>query len=255
MAWAKSLAIHAMLLLTFWVTGKLSELSFFSSSQTLVVRSSVKVDVVAMPKLTLAEIKALVKLNQRPVKGEVVPVKDKPDPELGADNAPVLNQNIEKKEKNFDDFLSKLSQKKLPAIKKSKGDSEKIKQLGPEQEKIQELLHLGNKLSKGLAAFGETDGPELQGALVDYGTVVIEKIKPFWRLPTYLLEKNLKCAITVFIDEKGNLLKTQINESSGTPEYDQRAVAALLEAAPFEAVPADISAGVRRGALVIGFPL
>lgn len=255
LALAKSLATHLTIFLFVWIGVRVKELSFFQNQPVVTIKSAVKVDILAMPKLTLKELKAIPKINQQPVLGEKAEEPTQKIVDEGHDKAPVLADEQVKKEKSFDDFLNKLSEKKINVKKVQKKGNPDAQVVGEDQEKIQELLHLGNRLAKGLVTFGESDGEEVQGELVDYGTSVIEKIRSFWRLPTYLMNQNLKCGVQIYLDGQGRIIRTYLHESSGTPEYDQRAVTAIQEASPFAIPPASLVESLRRGSLVIGFPL
>jgi TonB family protein len=80
-------------------------------------------------------------------------------------------------------------------------------------------------------------------------------IRGKWKLPTYLLEQNLKARVKIYISVKGELLKTELIESSGNSEFDSRALNAVRESAPFAAPPEPVGIRLTRYGVILGFPL
>jgi colicin import membrane protein len=88
-----------------------------------------------------------------------------------------------------------------------------------------------------------------------YSTQLVEKIRQFWALPSYLLDKGLNCRVQVFISKKGILIDYKITESSGNNEYDKLAIRSVIRAAPFVSPPSSLRRRLLKGELIFGFPL
>jgi colicin import membrane protein len=79
-------------------------------------------------------------------------------------------------------------------------------------------------------------------------------IKPFWKLPSYLLEKNLRCRIKMFLSTEGKLLKLEIQESSGVAEFDSRAESAIRDS-NFPKPSEEVGKRLTQSGIILGFPI
>ncbi len=221
------------------------------------VQSSVRVDVVAMPKRTLQELKALQAAGASAgQKAEESSPEAKP-----VDNTPDRgNEFIKKKEKvSFKDLLKQYSKDKVETAKKpkkkSKSNSKKDKGLDSSTlAKLDGLIKRGNKVSSGQALVG-TGSAESLTALQEYAAKLPGLVKPYWKLPSYLANQELQCRIRVFINGRGELIRSEVYEKSKDPEYDERAMKAIKAAAPFPPPDGDIINRTLRGDILMGFPL
>lgn len=226
------------------------------------VQSAVRVDVVSMPKLTFQELKALQKAGvtagSRP-KVEPEPVaKTKPAPVPDTGKEFIKDNDKLKKKPSFSELMKKYSKTKVnekakptkKTVSRPKNDGFDSKTLS----KLQGLINRGNKVSNGQALVGAGDNANLT-ELQAYATQVSNLVRPHWKLPSYLVDKELQCRIKIYIDERGKLVRSEVFESSGEAEYDSRALKAVKQASPFPAPESLISVRTVRGDILLGFPL
>lgn len=256
-----SMLFHVVILFSFYFFGTIDLPFFLQTTREInikLAKASVRVDVVKMPELTVKELKSLSQLERNNGDNNPRPVVEKKD-----EVAPDEDAFLKKKEKtDFMSMLKSLSEQKVDhskikpkkevsGIKKNKSNdiiSNKIK------GKLKELVIAGNKLGKGTAIVG-SENSEALSKLDLYASVLPEHVRPFWKLPGYLLQRDLTCRIKLYLSPSGELLKANIFESSGEDEYDRRALDAVNRASPFPPLPDDISAFGGRGVIVLGFPL
>lgn len=211
------------------------------------VASTVRVDIVEMPNLTLKELK---NLEQSPP--EELPEESAPPAkaERVPEEAPSKEDFKEVgKKTSFLDRLNKLSQQK---VNEKKIDPKKEKKW--DQEELKKLVYAGNKLSAGVAVEGTTGEGELSEVIV-YGQSIATKVKQFWRLPGYLKDLELSNKVQVFVDRNGKLMRTRLVESSGNPQYDNRAIKAIKDAAPFGSPNSEIASSIIKSGIILAFPL
>lgn len=218
------------------------------------VQSSVRVDVVAMPKKTFQELKALQQMGQT-ASGTSAPEKSEPK---AAPETPDTGKEFIKEKKNvsFQDMLKKYSKDKVEKAKPSKRRAKKDSK-GLDKNalaKLDGLIKRGNKVSQGQALVGSGSAESLT-ELQEYAAKLPGFIKPYWKLPSYLADQNLQCRVRVYIDARGEVLRSKIFEKSTDPEYDERALRAVKAAAPFPPPPASIITRTLRGDILLGFPL
>ena len=252
-----SLVIHLGLLLAV-IIFYLVKGFFFEKrkmANILLVKSSVRVDVVAMPRMTLKELKSAGADISMEV-GKKIIADDLPSttpPKKS--NAPEFK--VSKKKMDFKDILKKYSgQKRVEKVRKTatkeKKPSSSLKRVG--DKKLKQLILAGNRLSKGNTLTGE-GGAEVQTLFQEYASQFPDWVRPHWNLPGYLINRNLQCRIRVFVSAMGDLIKVKVMNSSNDEEYDRKAVAAIERAAPFPAPPETIRARVVKGDIILGFPL
>lgn len=245
---ALALGVHVLFVGAFAALSLLLGLEFFSSEKyedIELIQSAVRVDVVAMPKLTVQELK-----NMEPQ----APAADTEDEAPKAADAQASSEVEFKTEKKVElsSLLSSLSSRKVEKAKKRKDQKDKGPALSAKE--LNSLVMEGNKVSKGQALVGDSLGAA-QSDFADYVAAIPGHIRPFWKLPSYLLEKELKARIRVFISENGKIIKTQIYESSGVAEFDRRALEALNKAGILPVPEKSIRSRLAAGQVVLGFPL
>jgi len=220
----------------------------FKTHEIRVLKASIRVDVVGMPTHTLKELR-WVELNKRAEIEEAADQAVEAVEDQGGDES-VVYEKVQKR-KSFLSTLKKLSKKEIADKRKGK---EKITGKRLTQKEIDRLILAGNVISKGTSLTGGDSAQELS----DFGVYIArlpDLVKPYWKLPSYLLELDLRCRVQVFLSKKGDLLRTNVIESSGYEEYDTKALNAIKDASPFPEPPETIGARILNGDIVLGFPL
>lgn len=247
---ASALGAHIALVLILIAIQWFAGINIFENTKkenVTVIQSAVRVDVVGMPKFTVQELK---KMNVSPVNTveEVGSEKERVD-KIDSD----LDFKKLSKKVDLNKLLNNLSQKENK--KKSKGNAkDKIKDMLAKNKSLKSLVLEGNKISKGTSIVG--DNLELENSLFnEYIANLPNLIRPNWKLPSYLIDQELKCRVRIFIAANGKILKTQIYESSGIDEFDEKALKALKASDPLPAPDKNILAKVAAGEVILGFPL
>ncbi len=259
----QSLVIHSFIILSFFVIPMaLKKLNIIQGDQNVILaNAAVRVDVVAMPTMTIKELRQLDQsVNKLEPKGAETAPKEaiKEEPKIDDKNEEAFLKQGEKK--SFMDLVKNYKNKDLPKNKKNKDSKDAKAPVGKEKgkgipgEKLNELIYIGNKLSKGSALVGSTSDVELT-ELENYASLLPTHVKPYWKLPGYLMNQQKKCRIQVYIGRDGKVLNTRVHTSSGDKEYDQRAIDAITAAEPFPEVPENIAAALIQGRILLGFPL
>lgn len=218
------------------------------------VNSSVRVDMVAMPKLTLKELKQI---------SMEIDSSSGPSPSKKTGQEKSLNKSDvvlkkAKKKTSFLDMMKGLSKKKIKTknLKKTKNSNSKSSKNSNSNRKIDrklnELILAGNKVSKGSSITGNTGGTN--GALEDYAIKVRDAVKINWFLPSYLQNQGYRCLIRIYINENGNLIDSKVVESSGSDEFDSKALLSVRKA-KLSSPSAEILRDVKGGEIILAFPL
>lgn len=241
----KAVAIHLMLLVFAVIVNTFFNLNLFNNHKKAtnieIIQSAVRVDVVGLPKMTLQELK---KMNLQVKEPE-------PEPEIKK------TQNNETSKVEF-----KKQAKKLDLSKLLKGISSKqIKKVKVKSKKnvidtsaLKKLVLEGNQVSKGSSATGQSID-ESQKEFVSYIQSLPDKIRVNWKLPSYMIEKELQCRVRIYIATNGNILNMKVLESSGDPEYDKKALEAIKKSSPLPKPTKSILTKVANGEVILGFPL
>lgn len=245
-----SFGVHVLFFLLAFAGGKVIS-KVFSNGDVEVIRSSVRVDVVGMPKFTVQELKKMQAEPVAPAEPEVAKgVKEETKtetPDVIKKDDLVIQEEGKKKE-SFLNMLSDYSSKKVAPKEKKKGTT-----AGSGEKSMDSLILEGNRLSKGSALVGEyTD--EQNSEFSAYVQNIPGAIRPYWKLPSYLLEKNLRCRIKIYLSPAGKLLKLDIQESSGVEEFDARAVQAI-KSTDFPQPSGEVGARLTQSGIILGFPL
>lgn len=255
-----SITLHLVVVGLGWILSNHTKLFGLSDTQKYnikLARASVRVDVVAMPKYTIKELKSLRQLERSSGAKVEAPAQKKVE-------APKKDDFIKKKKKvDFMAMIKDLSQKDVKKKKsknkkkeksKSGSGSEKNKINNQMRSKLNKLLVAGNKLGEGSAIVGSGDAGSLT-VFEGYVAQLPEHVRPNWKLPSYLIDKDLKCRIKLYLSPSGEVIKTEIFESSGEEDYDKRALNAIKLSNPFPSLPTEIKKEASNGAIVLGFPL
>lgn len=250
-----SLGMHGALVLIAFMAGKVVT-SVFKNNDIEIIRSSVRVDVVGMPKFTIQELKELqqnvVQVEPEVAKGATEEQKPKgeeaPDV-INKDDLVIQESGKEKKKSSFLSLVADYSSKKVDAKERPKGSRS-----GTGNKNLEALVIEGNRLSKGSALVGDYSD-EANSEFAMYVQSLPDIIRQFWKLPSYLLDKDLRCRLKIYLSASGQLLKLEVHESSGQPEYDARAEKAVRDAAPFPKPNDPVAARLTNSGIILGFPL
>ncbi|MBT7767329.1 MAG: TonB C-terminal domain-containing protein, partial [Bdellovibrionales bacterium] len=123
-----------------------------------------------------------------------------------------------------------------------------------EQREMKKLLVAGNRLSKGRALVGSATDQTI-GEFASYLGDLPDHVRPFWKLPSYLMDQDLTCRIRIYLSSNGELIKSEIFQSSGNSEFDQKAMRAVSRSNPFPILSSHLGPRALRGDIVLGFPL
>nr|BDT29465.1 TonB family protein [Bacteriovorax sp. HI3] len=265
----RSTYIHAALVASTLIGGKVAfDLNRAEREKNLeLIQASVRVDMVAMPTHTLNELKNLSSGVEEAKREEKAPevekpvekVEPKPEPKEEpkvAEEKPDAGPTFEeaKAAQKRKDFLSKLK-----TIGNKKVDSEGTQKAekgayGSKETALKDLVLSGNKLSKGTAMYGEGGAAEMT-AFQAYASRLPDLVRPHWKLPSFLMDKNYKARIRVWLNMSGEVTRAVVYQSSGDNEFDQRAVEAVKTASPFPALKEEFGRRAMNGDILLGFPL
>lgn len=224
------------------------------------VEASVRVDMVALPDKTLQELKSLEQL-QRSVPAKKIEVQKTQAPKL----KPVVAEDskegfIDKNKapkKSLSDMLKQYSKKDVKQVKRKKQKVvKKEEELLDKKDlsKLSDLVKKGNMVKAGVGLTGANDDVILT-KLEEYSAGLPEIVRPYWKLPSYLIEEDLRCRIRIYLKKDGTLIRKSIFKSSGDAEYDQRALSAVEQVGKFPPVPEDVQGKAASGAIILAFPL
>lgn len=247
-----SLGVHLVFALIAFAGGEILT-KVFPNGDVEIIRSSVRVDVVGMPKFTIQELKKMEAqplIEKEPEVAKGVKEETTPETEDVIKKDDLVIQEQGKKKASFLNILKDASSQKVTATKVEK----KGAKTGTGNKNLESLIIEGNRLSKGSALVGDyTD--EQNSEFSAYVQSIPGVIKPFWRLPDFLLQKELRCRIKIYISPEGRLLKAEINESSGDGEFDARAMSAVKSVSSFPKPSPEVGARLTSSGIILGFPL
>lgn len=225
------------------------------------IQASVRVDMVAMPTYTINELKNISSGVEEAKPEEKTPettkeaIKEETKIEEKvvdkADSGSTFEEAQAKKRQDFLNKLKSLGNKKVEADGKQKADKGLY---GDKESTLKNLVLSGNKLSTGTQMYGDGPSGDMT-AFQAYAVRLPDLIRPHWKLPSFLIDKKLKCRIRVWLDMSGEISRISVYQSSGDPEYDQRAVEAIRAAAPFPALKEEFGKRAQNGDILLGFPL
>ncbi len=253
-----SFGAHVGLILLSLATGKIVH-SVFKSNDIEIIKSSVRVDVVGMPKFTIQELKDMARQAsptipekvEGPKEETVEKVEETPDVIKKDDIVIEEAGKVEEKKKkaSFLSVLNDYSNKKIAPKEQKQGTKN-----GKALKNLDSLVLEGNRLSHGSALVGDYSD-EATSEFGAYVQALPGIIRQFWKLPTYLLEKDLRCRIRIYLSASGSVLKLEHVESSGTPEFDARAEQAIRSAAPYPKPTDAVASRLTNSGIILGFPL
>ena len=265
----RSSYVHLGLLLLTLVGGKivLIQQEKIRNANIELIQASVRVDMVAMPKYTLNELKNLSsgveeaqkeEPNAAPAAEKPVEAAKEPEPDKvetkDVETADATAAFEEASKQKRQDFLSKLKQIGSKKIN-SEGNQKADKGLyGEKATDLKQLVLAGNRLNKGSAMYGEGTTADLT-AFQAYKSRLPDRIRPRWKLPSFLADKKLKARVRVWLASNGEVTRAEIFQTSGDIDYDQRAVDAVKSASPFPRLEAEFEKSAQSGNIVLGFPL
>lgn len=245
-----SLGAHLLFCLLAFAGGEVIT-RVFKSGDVEIIRSSVRVDVVGMPKFTVQELKKMqaqpiVEQEPEAAKGKKEETVTETEDVIKKDDLVIKEEG--KKKASFLNMLNDYSSKKVTAKAEKKGTKG-----GTGSKNLDSLIIEGNRLSKGSALVGDyTD--EQNSEFSAYVQNIPGMIRPFWKLPSYLLEKNLRCRIKIYLSPEGKLLKLELQESSGDSEFDARAEKAVRDTT-FGKPSAEVGKRLADSGIILGFPI
>lgn len=267
----RSTYVHLCLFLFTMVGGKIvmEQQKRLRDANIVLVESSVRVDMVAMPKYTLNELKNLSSGVEEAKKEEPTPapVEKKAEPEKvvekieekapekevvdKSDPTPSFEEANKQKRQNFLSKLKQIGNKKI----KSEGNQKADKGLyGEKATDLKQLVLAGNRLSKGTSMTGEGNAADMT-AFAAYTSKLPDLVRPRWILPTFLEGKKLRCRVRIWLSANGVVTRAEIYQSSGDNEFDQRAIEAVRSSSPFPKVADEIQKRAMNGEIGLGFPL
>lgn len=254
---AISFSAHALVFAIFYLfslsTNLLSPKT--DTNNIRIVGKAIRVDVVAMPTMTIQELKKYEEPAGEDVK-EPAPVVEEKKVETGGDENTVFEKEVQKP--SFADLMKNLSnrdvKKENSKPKKTVAEDKKSGAGGISSDAAKKILALGNQLAQGSALYG-AGGENANDVFDKYALGVMEKVKGLWTLPGYLSGKDFRCQVQVFISAEGKLIKAVLISSSNNSDYDERAVAAVKRVVQFEVPDDSIASRVAAGQIALAFPL
>jgi TonB family protein len=248
-----SFGVHIGFVVIAYFGGTLFVKVFKLDNNVEIIRSSVRVDVVGMPKFTINELRAMQSAPvPKPVEeaqGSKVETKVKDEaPDVIKKDDLVIQQKGEQKKNSFMNLISDYSSKKIAPKQKSKGAAKGSK------HDLDSLILEGNRISKGSALVGDYSD-EQNSAFSAYVQTLPELVRSHWKLPSYLMNQGHKCRIAVYLSSNGQVLKTELIESSGVGEFDSRAEKAIRDASPFPKPSDEVSPRLASSGIILRFPL
>lgn len=253
-----SIFLHVSLIGLFLGLSKLMNISFEQrvKANMVLVESSVKIDMVAMPQMTIKELRNIRPMDLGGAKDSAI---NEPPKVESKNDSKVEYEKKTKKPLSFMERMKLLAKKKAQKTKtkpknKTKTSSTSSRVNTKTQQELRDLVLAGNKLSEGTSIVGKGAGG-VSGPFIQYLQRLPDHIKPNWKLPSYLLDKNLQCRIRIFLGATGRLLKAEVFQSSGVSEYDNKALEAVKNSSPFPTLAREFRVKGTNGDIVLGFPL
>lgn len=227
-----SVLFHIGIFIIFWV-----RIVVFPDSEPLIYQAAMRVDIVGLPEKQIEPPSpAPVEKSQTPapVKEEVKPI-EKP-----------VQQIKKTPDKNVIDLKKKQS-KALEQLKAFQALEEELKKEKANEKKQRPIR--GNVLAAGTSLRGLNK--------LDYQTYIGDidvHVKQNWQLPEWLAKSNLRARVLVKIDDKGNLIKKELIQSSNNSTYDSLVLEAIDKSSPFPAPPDKFVNIVGIDGIIFQFP-
>lgn len=220
---------------------------FTSNNDTLEIKSAMKVDMVALPDKHQQKAKPKPKPKAKPKPKPAPPPEPKPEPKPKAKPKPKPEKpKVDKKAQ--EDAFSKLNQadafSKLDDIKEPEPEENKESDNDSSDDKYK-----GNQILDGNSLSG-LDKIEMNA----YYNTLISRVQSEFIAPAFLSQKNLKCSVVVQLDERGYVLRRDIESSSGNEMFDEAALAAIDRSSPFPTPPERLQNAIARNKIIFRFP-
>ena len=212
-----SLSFHFIVILFFILSKSLP--NPFKKNKNILIQNSIRIDSIGLPDLP-SKPKAKAKPK---VKTVAIPKKQKEKKE------PV------KKKKN-----NKKSDKQT---KKQKTNQEKKNTNSTKNEELKK----GNKLSQGTKEGKENLTSQQLSKITLYANHILSQTRTQWKLPNYLINKNLTAQVEIKINELGRIDSKNILISSNNKTFDDFVLEAITNAEPYPKPPADIQSFIKGG--------
>ncbi len=244
-----TVSIAAHVALVFLMTVNL----IFFKKPVLDLSQAIRVDMVGLPdKIDRTQLpdKIQEKSEAKPaptkaeVKKEIAKLPEKVKLAPKTDPAVIDLKKTKNKQK---EALEKLKQ--LSAIDKIKQDIKTEDQQTKIHQDAAKAIAKGRVISAGTSITG-LDKLEVNAYLQGLD----QQVKQHWALPQWLINKPYKAQVHVKFDTNGQIISSQILQSSGQTAYDNYCLQAVNEAAPFPKVPEKFSEKFSVDGVVIGFP-
>lgn len=108
--------------------------------------------------------------------------------------------------------------------------------LDPEEQRLAAIEKIKQDLEE--RGNGNSSGAEVTAAkMQEYQYVVSERVKRSWAILNIWSEEELEAFIVIEIDERGQVVTSRFEKSSGNLAFDQAALRAIRKAAPFDPPP------------------
>jgi colicin import membrane protein len=214
----KSLVIHAVFIVLIFFGDALlrSSNNDLKESNLKLIEASVRVDVVAMPKHTIKELRNMELPPPAPKAEEAItqreepkPVPTAPPPQVIEDKSKLEIEKQAKPKANVMDMLKQVAKKDTKVDTKAKAPGTPQGLSKAEQKRLQELVMAGNKLREGVALTGNTSDAN-SGEFELYLARLPELVRPHWILPSYLSGQELRCRIRIFLSANGSLIRAVV---------------------------------------------
>jgi colicin import membrane protein len=237
----KSLGLHIGIIVLALLYNYVSHQNPDNSKVIIIIKESVRVDLVGMPKFSLQELKKmqLPDLNSTVQESEL---------QIDKNNSEVKLKKVGKI--NLKNLLSGISKRKIQKKKNKKKTKQNM-----DTTALRNLVLEGNKISKGSALTGDIKENGDLTIYEGYAASVAPHVRKFWRLPSYLLDEGLKCRVKIFVNSDGSVLSQHVLSSSGNSEFDSRALKAVKLSSPFNVPEKSILRNVKINGIVLAFPI
>lgn len=242
-----SVSFHAVLFFIFAVK------IFFFPTQRVDYSRSVRVDFIALPDKEPVEA---------PIGNSTVTEKT-PEPEPAPQTPPPTPKPTPAAPKDTDEpkFVEKPNKKEKPnpsPVKEKQSAAvqrlealEKIRKMKDSKTAaaIEGTIYKGNVLSQGASLTGVDKLQHDQ-----YLEKLDQQIKRNWQLPEWLSNKNLSASVIVKFDETGALIEQKLKRSSGNTPFDNQALEAIAQSAPFPPPPESLVSYFKVRGIELRFP-
>lgn len=222
--------------------------SLFTSSETIEIKSAMKVDMVALPDKHQNKPKKAAAKKKAEKPKPAPPPKPEPKPEPKAKPKPKPDPKPKVDKKAQQDAFSKLNQadafSKLDDIKEPEPEENKESDNDASDDKFK-----GNQILDGNSLSG-LDKMEMNA----YYNTLITQVQNEFLAPAFLSQKDLRCSVVVQLDERGYVLRRDIESSSGNELFDEAALSAIDRSSPFPTPPERLQKTIARNKIIFRFP-